>query len=619
MILVRTLSAALVLSLAAGAALAQPEAARAAAEAPLMGVALTGAVSDVTVYRGQALVTRRVDLPAGRGLREVVITGLPDGIVPGSMFAEGVGGVDVRSVSYRARPVAKDARQQVSELEEKIQGARDAVAGIEAERAVDESHRANLERLEQFVAPTAQAELKSGVLNAETLTRLISFAKEQRAELAERGAQREVRLREAHRNLSLLERELATLTAGASRTAREAVLFVDAPEGRGEVRVKYLVNNATWQPSYNLRADEARKTVRIEYQAQVRQMSGEDWSNVSMTLSTATPALVSAGPRLEPMKLSLAGGSGGDELVRLLQSQKYEDAAKAIGEKRREAGATRTQLAAAAPADRDDARAYQIADKSLNVVAAESQLLDLVTSERFERKDRRGDDALAAEPGVSVTYVLPSATTLPSRSDQQLILIAQGDAPAAFARVATPVLSEHVYVEAEVANALASGGQGLVLLAGPVSAYLGEQFVGRGVLPTVSAGEKFTAGFGIDATLRARRELVERAETIQGGNRVVDFTYRLTIENFSGSQAQVRLLDRMPVAQGGDIKITLAPLPESARLSTDAAYLKNERKQGILRWDLTAAAGTSGLTAQAVEYSFKLEHDKQMNLAGLGG
>src|SRR5437868_3190170 len=37
-----------------------------------------GKVDSVTVYRGQALVTRVADLPGPAGLREVVITNLPD-------------------------------------------------------------------------------------------------------------------------------------------------------------------------------------------------------------------------------------------------------------------------------------------------------------------------------------------------------------------------------------------------------------------------------------------------------------------------------------------------------------------------------------------------------------
>src|SRR5205807_4101288 len=41
------------------------------------------------------------------------------------------------------------------------------------------------------------------------------------------------------------------------------------------------------------------------------QMSGEDWTNVSMTLSTATPSLVAKAPVLEPLTIALSAGGQG--------------------------------------------------------------------------------------------------------------------------------------------------------------------------------------------------------------------------------------------------------------------------------------------------------------------
>ena len=47
-------------------------------------------------------------VPGGAGLREVVVSGLPEAVEPGSIYAEAAEGVQIRSVSYRERPVAQD-------------------------------------------------------------------------------------------------------------------------------------------------------------------------------------------------------------------------------------------------------------------------------------------------------------------------------------------------------------------------------------------------------------------------------------------------------------------------------------------------------------------------------
>src|SRR5262249_31362534 len=142
------------------------------------------------------------------------------------------------------------------------------------------------------------------------------------------------------------------------------------------------------------------------------------------------------------------------------------------------------------------------------------------------------------------------------------------------------------------------------------------RFVGSGEVPTVSMGEKFVVGLGIDTSLRASRELVEKSESVQGGNRVVDLTYRLAIENFGEGEAKVRLQDRLPKAKESEVKLTLTDPGQP--LSAEPSEVQNQKKHGILRWDVAAPGHASGDKSWALEYKFRLEHDKQMTLAGMG-
>lgn len=244
--------------------------------------------------------------------------------------------------------------------------------------------------------------------------------------------------------------------------------------------------------------------------------------------------------------------------------------------------------------------------KDINLAAADDQLLDLVSSQRIIRKDdaRR---SIRSE-GLSVTYALPGRISVPSRDDHQLVQILATKLPANFAKVASPALTSYVYDEASVINA-----SNTVLLAGPLTSYADGAFVGRGELPTITTGEGFTLGFGIDSALRAYRDLVERTESTQGGNRVINVAYRLRIENFGTSPAQVRLLDRLPLSPNKDLTITPGTI---TGLSENPDYIKSKGKSGLLRWDITVPAQATGNNEFGQEYSFKIEHDKQMILSG---
>ncbi|QDU90498.1 hypothetical protein Pla175_39030 [Pirellulimonas nuda] len=624
-----------------------------------------GDVTEVTVYQGQALVTRSVTLPGDQtGLQEVVVTNLPALILPESLYAEPGEGLEIRSVRYRTRPVEQDVRAEVRELDEQLQELRDELSAVEREQKLLADRTKYLNSLEGFTAGTAKNELEHGVLNAETLTSLTELIFSRREQVAAEELELAKSQRGLNEEINLATRKRQNITSGSATTVREAVVFVDAQEAGASLRLRYLVAGAGWSPSYNLRAGTDRKQVTVEYNAQVQQMSGEDWTDVAMTLSTATPSLVAEPPKLDPLAIRLgdspaSGGPkvavGAEEYSRLKRQldesrDKLSDVRNRLGELNAAVAHTpasepQQQQPLEAPAFAADSsmpyrqgsfdhsvqqsgqpyggmggdgqaagrQSFQVGfgvngDAGLNYFANESQILDFNAEGIVAKsKDSRGSQPPAE--GVSVSYKLAGRTSLPSRSDRQLIQIARLPLKGDFYRLATPVLTGYVYEEAKLTN---TGD--VVLLAGPASTFLGDEFVGRGAVPTVAAGESFTVGLGIDASLRAGRELVSKEETIQGGNRIVDFVYRLTVENFAGEEAQVRLVDRIPTVAEDDIKITLVdPGKKLADYPDQAA----ERKLGLLRWDLEAPAGSTGADSAAVEYTLRVEYDKELSIVGM--
>jgi len=587
---------------------------------------IRGTIDSVTVYRGQALVTRSVAVPGPGGLREVVVTDLPDRVVAGSLFAEAGKGLAVRSVRFRNRPAAQDVREEVRKLDAAIRDEQDKLYEVEKQRQVMADFNGYLAKLEGFVAPAANAELKSGVLNAETLKALSTFLLEQRTRLAREDVETGRRKRDHDERIAHLSQQRQTIAGNSARTLREAVVFVNVEEAAGgNLLLRYLVDGASWAPSYNVRRDESSAEVRLEYMAVIQQMSGEDWPGVEMTLSTATPLLVARAPTLAPLSVSLSAAQA--EQIAQKAEIRSQLAAKQVQLEQARNMAYANAAPAAQTAEPDGAGGARGSsfvglistgitiqptwqfDKLMNDNACEVQLIDLVSVGRVSKARDASSLPLATE-GMSVCYRLPSRTSLPSRDDQQLVQIAAASLKGDFYKIATPVLTSYVYNEAVLTNS-----SSLVLLAGPVATYVGGQFVGHGELPTVTVGERFTLGLGIDASVRASRELVERTESPQGGNRVVEFTYKLALENFGELPAVVRVVDRIPTGRDAELKVTL--LGGDGELSQDPTYVQGERKKGLLRWELEAPARKFGLDSRAIEYKFKVEYDKGMTLAGI--
>jgi len=569
-----------------------------------------GTVESVTVYRGQALVTRQVELPGPAGLYEAVIGDLPERVVPGSIYAEPVKGVEVRSVRYRVRPLEEDLREEVRKLDQQLQELQDQSQSIARRRQVLIEHKAYLGHPEQFVAPTATMELTRGVLNAETLQNLTLFILDQRSKLSDDEGKLAIEDRILRARTDVAQRERQALTGSSPKAAREAVVFVNVTEpGKVRLRLRYIVNGATWTPSYNVRTDAQRRQVILEYYASIQQTSGEDWNNVSMALSTATPSLVAKAPVLVPLAVGLAPLAMGDtkqSREELVRKQKQVETTRNFMPQQAQIGQVAQEPAGGKGAR---GRGQEDLDRELNTLACEGQLLDIVSAKVVARSPAERP-ALAEDEGLSVTYELVTRTTLPSRTDQQLVQIASLPLEGEFYRVAMPVLTSYVYEEAGLTNT-----SPLALLAGPVSTYVDGRFVGHAEIPTVTIGERFAVGLGVDSSLRATRELVDRTESVQGGNRVAEFKYRLSIENFAAAPIFVRIMDRLPVGKESEVKFTL--LSSSIEETKEPLYQQVQRKKGILRWEIEVAPQATGMNAQTLDYTFQVEYDKGMMIAGL--
>lgn len=571
------------------------------------GEALTtaGRVDTVTVYRGQALVSRVVDLKGPAGLREIVVTDLPARVQAGSVFAEGTDDIEVRSVLFRERAVADDVREEVRKLQETLETLAFAKADAERVTATVASHKAYLDKLENFTAATAAAEMKSGVLDPEKIAKISDFLLAERQKLAAKETELQKTQASLARDTSLAQRQLEELTRTSSKSVREAVIFVNVPKPDAQLRVRYLVDSATWQPSYTVRAEAAGKPASLSYNAAIQQTSGEDWSDVEMILSTATPALVARGPALDALRVTLAAlqAAPGAPLAAIRELRQQQQSYEQVRNRGNFVN-TASGRSAASPINAQ-------VEADMNKVAGQLQVLELADTATRSDAERVADKAerRVSEETISVTYKMPNRSTLPSRADQQLVTLATHSLKADYYKVASPVLTRAVYNEASLVN-----DTGIVLLAGPVQSYMAGEFVGGGEIPTVSSGESFVVGFGIDPALRATRELVDKSDTVQGGNKITRFDYALSIENFGARPAVVRVLDRLPVSSGPEVRATLLN-PAPAPVAVSEVALK---KTGLLRWDVEVAANATGDKAAKVAYTLQLEHDRTMAVTSAG-
>ncbi|MBN9517556.1 mucoidy inhibitor MuiA family protein [bacterium] len=574
-------------------------------------------ITAVTLYQQTALVTREVTLPEAPGLAEVVVSPLPAHTLQSSLYAEGGDGIRVLSVRFRTRAIAEDTREDVRKVEAQIKTLTQKGATLQSELKAVEENLKLLDKLEGFTAKGLENLTDKGQLDADKIIVLAKFVQEDRAKRAKDAHALKQQIEENAAQLKFAQRLLGEKSGGVVRTERDAVITVDKKAGAAAtVRLNYLVSNANWRPIYKLRAGTKDKdAVTLEYLAAIEQQTGEDWTGVNLTLSTAQPLLNAAPPDLRVLAVTIGGPSlamadpkagepGRSVPPGMLAPGGAMPSASAIArDLEKQAKGQRAAAAENYRQNKDD-----VAAKLTNDAAAVEQFCDLFLDGDVAGKGVPG--AATPREGPSVAYRVKGGASLPSRGDEQVLEIDRFELAPKFYYKAVPVLTPNVYRLADLTNT-----SDHVLLPGEATMYLGSDFVGQTKLPLVAAGKGFTVGFGADPQIQVTRTLADKHRTTQGGNQVLTFKYQVALSSYKREAVPVQVWDRVPNAESAMTIAVTVSNPQPA-LSTDPTYLREDRPKGLLRWDVTLRPDQNGEKALPVGYEFKMELDRNVNIGG---
>ena len=559
------------------------------------------ASSASTVYQSNALVGREVTVPQGAGNIELVVPALPASTVQNSLYAESGPEIRVLSTRYRSRPLAQTAQEEVRALEAKLLELRNSQQTLQKTIEASTANLTFIGKLEDFTKATMTQVAEKGLLSAEQVTKLAQFVMDTRNSYMTGIVATQQQIQASQQQQEFLSREAARVSSSSDKTSREAIIVVDkADAAPGKVTLYYMVSAASWTPQYKVHATPGDKKVDIEYLAAIRQQTGEDWSNVDVVLSTAMPMFNAAPPELSMLEVQPNLPNAGQPTSLNLDNQLQLQKGRSNGRQQLEFQQNAAQMAYKGELEGSN-RYYNL--------AAAVTMADELMNDKEELKQLRRDSSATLE-GQSVTFHLNRRLTIPWRDDAQLIEVARLGLEAEYIYKAVPVLTPHVYRLATLTNTSQT-----VLLPGEAVMYMGPDFVGRASLPLVAVGQEFTAGFGVDPQIQVKRELVDKTRTIQGGNQVQKFDYRLTISNYKTEPVTLQLWDRIPHAEGEAINIALGS-PKPA-LSTDETYVRDQQNKGMLRWDIQLPPNTSGAKATTVTYDFKLEHARDASIGNI--
>lgn len=506
-------------------------------------ITATSRVTDVTIYAYGAQITRQVNFDAPAGTHDLTIADLPQetyaealriapgnggqvasyalqpAFVPPSKPRESAAYLAANAEVQRLAAAERTALLALDAVQTRINASNAQIAflqGVKVEPAVDATAAANLRDIAAMIG--AEVLLASEAAQAAKADLLLA----------------EAALSDVRADLVAAQDVRAGLITDQTLYAALDVKVILAAAGTQTVTITQFVQNASWRPVYDMRLSrQGGDKLTLQRGVLISQSTGEDWSDVALTLSTANPSAQPMPSTLYPEYRSISDGKALDNL---------EQAPVVLEDSMRLAGAM-PAVVASAPAEYTGQAVMQ------------------------------GDV-------VVYNYAAP-ADVKTGANDLRLALDEVVLTPEITAR-AVPRYDQTAFVMATFTN---TGDE--VLLPGYAYLYREGTLIGGMQIAAIQAGAEAELPFGAIEGLRLTREMPVRATGERGlivSSNQQQETAVLQIENLTDRAWDVRLMDLIPYSEQEDLEISYAADRAVSEENVDG-------QRGILAWDFPLAAG----------------------------
>lgn len=507
----------------------------------------------VTVYPDRAQLTHEsnVEIPAGKSILK--LGGLSPYIDAQSIQVRGFGDFMILSVNHQNNylqnldevPEIKTIRNQIEELQLKVEDEKAAISVLNEKKAFLEANRSILVS-KQNAATTEQLKSMMDLYTTSMDQVTVSVLKKNRI------------IKDYEKQISALQKQINDKSGKAQLPSGEISVAISSEKAvTGKMTFSYVVSNAGWYPSYDIRVDDITKPVNIFYKANVFQSTGADWNNVKLSFSNANPWIAGTVPTLYPWFIDYYAPPVLYNAIR----------GKAAGVQRSQAPV----MMEMAVAEADIAKAEEAAP-----ITVEKQVGE-----------------------TTITFDIAVPYSVVSDGKIQTIEIQRTTSPADYKYVTVPKMSPLAYLTGNITDWAKQS-----LQSGEATLYFENTFVGKSYLNVNQMSDTLTLSLGTDNSILVKREKRKdfTSKKVIGANKTDIFSYLITIRNNKATAVKITLNDQIPVSSNSGITV------EASELSGG----KLNAQTGQVKWDLDIKPQE---TKQIVlTYSVKYPKDKTIIL-----
>ncbi|MCL1938680.1 MAG: DUF4139 domain-containing protein [Candidatus Azobacteroides sp.] len=553
-------------------------------------------VSDVTVFIKGAQVTRKtsVNFPAGKSTLR--FTNLSPYIDAKSVQVKVDGAVMVMSVNHSLN------------YNDTVKLNNEVAAYVKQIEAIDEkiqTEQTNSEIIAEEISFLKENKKIGGTekgIEYNNLKLTAEYYNQQIAVMTGKLTEADKKIKTLNKEKAGIQKKMASAGNVKPEPTGEIVLTADCKTALSvPVELSYYVNNASWFPSYDIRAKDITQPIDLVYKANVMQNTKEEWKNVKLRISSANPNLGSVVPKLKtytldywtkPPRYDIGNNDLSNTVSGIVTDENGEPLPGAsVVIKGTTIGAATDldgKYSLAIPAGGGDLQisflgfntiTLPISSNNINVCLTESAatLSEVVVTSYEKKSDLAGAlegravrvqsestkpksvpvPVVQVENATSVEFEIKTPYTIASENKITVVEMEHYSLPTEYEYYCVPKADKDAFLLANIVD-----WEQYNLLEGEANIFFENTFVGKTILDVRYMSDTLNISLGRDKNVVVKREKMKEFTQTKFLSSKAEVTrdWKISVRNNKRQPISMVLLDQIPVSTVSEIEVTAEKL-----------------------------------------------------------